>query len=146
MAAITQLDVSAFTIPTDYPEADGTIEWDSTTIVIAEAHAGGEKGIGFTYGDRAAAGVIDRILSPIVLGRDAMATREIWAAMLRSVRNMGRPGIASHAIAAVDIALWDLKARLLRIPLMVLLGPVRSRIAVYGSGGFTSYSIDQLQA
>jgi L-alanine-DL-glutamate epimerase-like enolase superfamily enzyme len=146
MDKITQIDVSAFTIPTDYPEADGTIEWDSTTIVIVEAHAGGQMGLGFTYGDRAAAGVVDRVLSPIVLGRDAMAIQDSWVAMLRAVRNMGRPGIASHAIAAVDIALWDLKARLMGMPLLLLLDPVRSSIPVYGSGGFTSYSIDQLQA
>jgi L-alanine-DL-glutamate epimerase-like enolase superfamily enzyme len=146
MTNITQIDVSAFTIPTDFPEADGTIEWDSTTIVIVEAHARDQTGVGFTYGDRAAAGVIDRVLSPIVLGRDAMAIQDSWAAMLRAVRNMGRPGIASHAIAAVDIALWDLKARLMHMPLVLLLDPMRSAIPVYGSGGFTSYSIDQLQA
>src|SRR6185369_15657146 len=98
MAKITQLDVSAFTIPTDSPEADGTIEWRSTTMVIAKVHAGGHIGMGFTYGDRAAAGIIDRILSPIVLGRDAMEVPGIWTSMVRAVRNLGRPGIASHAI------------------------------------------------
>jgi L-alanine-DL-glutamate epimerase-like enolase superfamily enzyme len=145
MNKVTRLDVSAFTIPTDFPEADGTIEWNSTTIVLVEVHAGGRTGLGFTYGDRAAAGVIDRVLSPVVLERDAMATHEIRAAMLRAVRNIGRPGIASHAIAAVDIALWDLKARLLDVPLMTLLGAVRPAIPAYGSGGFTTYSRDQLQ-
>src|SRR5262249_46271343 len=96
-------------------------------------------------GDRAAAGVIDRVLSPIVLDRDAMAVREIWVRMLRAVRNIGRPGIASHAIAAIDVALWDLKARLLHLPLVTLLGAVRRGIPVYASGGFTSYSVAQLQ-
>jgi L-alanine-DL-glutamate epimerase-like enolase superfamily enzyme len=146
MNTITQLDVSAFTIPTDFPEADGTFEWNSTTMILVEVHAGGQIGIGFTYGDRAAAGVIDRVLSPIVLGCDAMAVQGTWVAMLRAVRNMGRPGIASHAIAAVDVALWDLKARILQLPLMTLLGPVRTSIPVYGSGGFTSYPLDRLQA
>src|SRR5262249_54100828 len=110
MPKITQLDVSAYTIPTDSPEADGTIEWQSTTIVIVEVYAGGKTGLGFTYGDLAAAGIIDRVLSPVVLGRDAMELPGIWTAMMRSVRNLGRPGVASHAIAAVDIALWDLKS------------------------------------
>src|SRR5438874_2293172 len=145
MSKITQLDVSAFTIPTDLPEADGTIEWDSTTIVIVQAHAGEHAGIGFTYGDKSAAGLIHRVLSPILSGRDALAIGESWASMLRAVRNLGRPGIASHAIAAVDIALWDLKARLLGVSLTELLGSVRAGIPVYGSGGFTSYSIDRLQ-
>jgi len=145
MTQITQLDVSAYTIPTDLPEADGTIEWDSTTIVIVEAHAAGKAGIGFTYGDRSAASVIDRVLSPTVLGRDPMAVPGTRAAMMRAVRNMGRPGICSHAVAAVDIALWDLKARLLNLPLFILLGALRDHIPVYGSGGFTSYSVSQLQ-
>jgi L-alanine-DL-glutamate epimerase-like enolase superfamily enzyme len=145
MDRITQIDVSAFTIATDFPEADGTIEWDSTTIVLVEAFAGGHTGIGFTYGDRSAASIIDRFLSPIVLGRDAMAVPGTWAAMLRGVRNMGRPGIASHAIAAVDMALWDLKARILGVSLLTLLGPIRSDIPVYASGGFTSYSNEQLE-
>jgi L-alanine-DL-glutamate epimerase-like enolase superfamily enzyme len=142
---ITQIDVSAYTIPTDFPEADGTIEWDSTTIVIVEPHAGGQTGIGFTYGDLSAGRIIDRIFSPLLLGKDAMAVEEHWMAMLRRVRNIGRPGIASHAISAMDIALWDLKARLLNLPLAVLLGDARDAIEVYGSGGFTSYSVQQIQ-
>jgi L-alanine-DL-glutamate epimerase-like enolase superfamily enzyme len=146
MTKITQLDVSAFTIPTDFPEADGTLEWDSTTIVIVEIHAGGQVGLGFTYGDIVAARLIDRKLSQLILGRDALATTGCWMAMLHAVRNLGRPGVASHAIAAVDTALWDLKAKLFDVPLISLLGNNRPEIPVYGSGGFTSYSIDQLQA
>ncbi len=146
MPQITQLDVSAFTIPTDFPESDGTFEWDSTTIVIVEAHAGGQTGLGFTYGDLTAARLIDRKLSQLVLGRDAMAITGSWMAMVHAVRNLGRPGVASYAISAVDVALWDLKARLLGISLTSLLGGARLSVPVYGSGGFTSYSIDQLQA
>jgi len=143
---ISRLDVSAYTIPTDLPESEGTFAWDSTTIVIVETSAGGETGLGFTYGDRAAAGLIDRILSPLVLGRDPLDVNGCWTAMLRAVRNIGRPGIASMAIAAVDVSLWDLKARLLDLPLVAVLGgSVREEIPVYGSGGFTSYSIAQLQ-
>ena len=48
-------------------------------------------------------------------------------------------------IAAVDIALWDLKARLLNLPLVSLLGACRTSVPVYGSGGFTSMSIDTLR-
>jgi L-alanine-DL-glutamate epimerase-like enolase superfamily enzyme len=142
---ITQIDVSAYTIPTDFPEADGTFEWDSTTIVIVEVHAGGQKGLGFTYGDLSAARLVDRKLSQLILGQDAMAIAGSWMKMLRSVRNLGRPGVASHAIAAVDVALWDLKARLFGLSLLSLLGNIRAGIPVYGSGGFTSYSLDQLQ-
>jgi hypothetical protein len=65
--------------------------------------------------------------------------------MQHAVRNLGRVGIAAMAIGAVDAALWDLKARLLHLPLVTLLGAVRDRVPVYGSGGFTSYPIAQLQ-
>jgi L-alanine-DL-glutamate epimerase-like enolase superfamily enzyme len=142
---ISRLDVSAYTIPTDLPESDGTFAWDSTTIVIVETFAGDRTGLGFTYGDRASAGLIDRVLSPLIVGRDPLDLNGCWTTMLRAVRNIGRPGVASMAIAAVDISLWDLKAKLLNLPLAALLGSIREEIPVYGSGGFTSYSIAQLQ-
>src|SRR6185295_7261086 len=62
-----------------------------------------------------------------------------------SVRNLGRPGICSMAISAVDTALWDLKAKLLGLPLVRLFGQMREAMPIYGSGGFTSYSNDELQ-
>jgi L-alanine-DL-glutamate epimerase-like enolase superfamily enzyme len=65
--------------------------------------------------------------------------------MRRAVRNVGYPGVASSAISAVDIALWDLKARLLGLALSTLLGRVRERVPVYGSGGFTSYTPEQME-
>lgn len=144
-AVIERLDVSAYTIPTDSPEADGTLSWDATTIVVVEPVAGGVSGLGYTYADTAAARLIDEMLAGVVEGRDAMAVPGTWEAMVRAIRNLGRPGIASMAIAAVDTALWDLKARLLELPLVTLLGGVREGVPVYGSGGFTSYSIERLQ-
>ncbi len=68
-----------------------------------------------------------------------------WLTMVQSIRNLGRPGICSMAISAVDAALWDLKARLLDLPLVSLLGAVGESVPVYGSGGFTTYSHRQLQ-
>jgi L-alanine-DL-glutamate epimerase-like enolase superfamily enzyme len=143
--AITDSSVSVFTIPTDGPESDGTLEWSSTTVVIAEIKAGQVTGLGYTYGDKAIAILIRDMLLPLLRGRDAMDVAGSWIAMTRAVRNQGRPGIASMAIAAVDAALWDVKARLLNVPLVKLLGGVRDAVPVYGSGGFTSYSIDRLQ-
>lgn len=142
---ITKLDVSVYTIPTDAPEADGTIAWNSTTLVLVEASAGGVQGIGFSYADAAAAQVIRAVLTPQVLAVDAMNVPGAWAKMVHAIRNLGRPGICSMAIAAVDNALWDLKSRLLDLPLVSLLGAVRDSAPVYGSGGFTSYSKAQLQ-
>ena len=142
---IEAVEVSAYTIPTDFPESDGTLEWSATTLVVVEVAAGGERGLGYTYAATAAARLIQERLAGVVRGRDAMAIPAAWTAMVQAVRNLGRSGIAATAIAAVDTALWDLKARLLGLPLVTLLGPVREGVPVYGSGGFTSYSLGQLQ-
>src|SRR5438067_2729890 len=141
---IEDLRVSAYTIPTETPEADGTYEWDSTTIVVVEVAGGGEHGLGYTYADAATAKLIDDKLKQVAVGRDAMSVAAIWTAMLGSIRNLGRPGICSMAISAVDTACWDLKARLLDVPLVTLFGQVCDTLPIYGSGGFTNYSNEQL--
>jgi L-alanine-DL-glutamate epimerase-like enolase superfamily enzyme len=143
---IESLSVSAFTIPTETPEEDGTYEWDSTTIVIVNVTAGGKQGLGYTYAGTATAKLIHDKLKEVVTGNDAMSVQATWSAMLRSIRNLGRPGICAMAISAVDTALWDLKARLLDLPLVTLLGRVRDALPIYGSGGFTNYSNEKLQA
>jgi L-alanine-DL-glutamate epimerase-like enolase superfamily enzyme len=142
--AVERLDVSVYTVPTDVPESDGTAEWDATTMVLVEAHAGDETGLGYTYGDGATGALIRDTLAEIVEGRDALAVTATWEALGRACRNLGRPGIASMAIAAIDTALWDLKARLLELPLATLLDAVREAVPVYGSGGFTSYDDERL--
>ena len=143
---IQKTRVSAFTIPTDAPEADGTLSWNSTTMILVETTAGDQTGIGFTYASEATATLIHKTFSKLLEGEDALANTQILSTMRAKVRNLGRPGIASTAISAVDTALWDLKAKLLGVPLALLLGKCRERVEVYGSGGFTSYSIRQLQS
>ena len=133
------LAVSAFTVPTDAPESDGTLEWSSTTVVLVEASADGMTGLGYTYGAAALGRVIESKLEPAVRERDPLDVQGAWEAMARAVRNDGETGMAYMAIAAVDVALWDLKARLLGLPLARLLGRYREAVPVYGSGGFTSY-------
>jgi L-alanine-DL-glutamate epimerase-like enolase superfamily enzyme len=144
--AIERIEVGAYTIPTDAPEADGTLSWDSTTIVLVELHAGGHAGLGWTYGEPAVAGLILDKLADVVVGREAMDIPGTWAAMTGSLRNAVTSGLSAFAVAAVDIALWDLKARLLDLSLSVLLGRRREAVPIYGSGGFTSYSDERLQA
>lgn len=141
---IDDLAVSIYTIPTDFPESDGTLEWGKTTLVIVTVRAGGRQGIGYTYADHATATLIHDVLRPLIAGGDALSPPALYMSMWRRMRNLGRPGIASMAISAVDCALWDLKARLLGIPLVTLLAQVRNGATVYGSGGFTSYSDQQL--
>lgn len=132
-------------MPTSSPESDGTLEWNSTTLVIVQVRCGNAVGTGYSYADTATALLIQDLLSPVVKGQDALAPRANWNAMQVRTRNLGRPGIVSMAISAVDIALWDLKARLLDLPLVRLLGAVRESVPIYGSGGFTSYSEQQLE-
>jgi L-alanine-DL-glutamate epimerase-like enolase superfamily enzyme len=119
---IERLEVSAYKVPTDKPESDGTLEWNSTTLVLVEVGAGGMTGVGFRYADRSTATLIADQLKPVVAGRDATAIADCWNAMVGAIRNLGRPGICSMAIAAVDNALWDLKGRLLSLPVVALLG------------------------
>jgi L-alanine-DL-glutamate epimerase-like enolase superfamily enzyme len=143
-APIEDLEVAAYTIPTDAPEADGTLSWESTTIVVVHAYGAGEWGLGYTYADLATATLIESKLRSLVHGLDALDPPGAWSAMVSAVRNLGRPGITSMAIAAVDVALWDLKARILRLPLCKLLGMANESVPIYGSGGFTSYSLRRL--
>jgi L-alanine-DL-glutamate epimerase-like enolase superfamily enzyme len=142
---IDAVDISAYTIPTDRVESDGTFRWDRTTLVLVETTAGDRRGIGFTYANVATAQFIAESLREHVCGGDAFDIPGAWSAMVRSIRNLGRAGVASMAIAAVDVSLWDLKTKLLGVPLLKVLGSARDSIRVYGSGGFTSYSISQLQ-
>src|SRR5689334_22821754 len=142
---IERLDVSAYQIPTDSPESDGTLEWSNTILVVVEVRSDGKSGVGYSFADTATAALIRDKLSHIVVRTDALAVQASWLAMVRSIRNLGRPGVTSMAISAVDVALWDLKARLLNLPVLKLFGAVRDAMPVYGSGGFTSYSIPELQ-
>jgi L-alanine-DL-glutamate epimerase-like enolase superfamily enzyme len=141
---IESVEAAVYTVPTDAPEADGTLTWDSTVMTLVQARAGGQCGTGWTYGSAACAAVVSGKLAAIVRGRDPMDVGGALEAMVRAVRNDGRPGAVGYAVSAVDVALWDLKARLLGVSLPRLLGAVRSEVPVYGSGGFTTYSGRQL--
>ncbi|HEY5331315.1 MAG TPA: enolase C-terminal domain-like protein [Acidobacteriaceae bacterium] len=143
-AKITNGAVSFYTVPTDAPEADGTFDWTSTSMVLVELESGGTKALGYTYADAATAAAANKLLKEVVIGSDAMRHPETLQKMLRQIRNLGETGVAMMAVSAIDNALWDLRARLAGLSLVSLLGQVRSSIPVYGSGGFTSYSNAQL--
>ena len=138
-APVTGVRAAAYRVPTEQPESDGTLEWDAVTVVIAEADAGGHTGLGYTYTDAAAVGLIAGTLAGAVRGRDAMATGGAWWSMVGAIRNLGWPGLSATAISAVDVALWDLKAKLLGVSVADLLGRARDAVPIYGSGGLTSY-------
>lgn len=144
-APIASVDASAYDVPTDGKESDGTLEWEKTTVVVVEIAADNERGIGWTYGARVAADLVRDELAGVLHGKSAFAIQELRARMDQKVRNVGRRGIASMAIAAVEACLWDLKAKLLGVPLVVLLGWRRPCVPIYGSGGFTSYPDERLR-
>jgi L-alanine-DL-glutamate epimerase-like enolase superfamily enzyme len=142
--AIDDVRAAAFTVPTDQPEADGTLTWDRTTLVVVQITAGGERGLGYTYSAPGAAQLIEQQLAPVIQEHDAMDIARVWLANRARLRNLGQEGIAATAVSAVDVALWDLKARLLGLSVAKLIGCHRERVPVYGSGGFTSYPDEAL--
>lgn len=144
-ARIDRVDAAAYTVPTDAPEADGTISWSATTLVLVTLRCEDYEGLGFTYTHHAAAALIAKPLRDCLVGADPMDIPGLWQRMHRSLRNIGCPGLGLMAMSAVDHALWDLKAKLLGVSVVTLLGRARERVPVYGSGGFTSYTVDQLQ-
>jgi L-alanine-DL-glutamate epimerase-like enolase superfamily enzyme len=145
-APIADLHAAAYRIPTDSPEADGTCRWEATMLVVVEVSAAdGQNGLGYTYADASIALLIGGQLKKAIADRDSFDIAGCWMAMQRSVRNLGRSGLAACAISAIDAALWDLKARSLALPLANLLGRCRERVPIYGSGGFTSYSNERLR-
>lgn len=142
---ITDVAVSAYKIPTETPESDGTLKWNSTTIVLVKVHGGGKTGLGYSYVHHSAAVLIQTVFRDLIKGMNCFNTAAVWNTMVKSIRNLGNSGIAMMAVSAVDCALWDLKAKLLCIPLVKLFGSNHNGMPVYGSGGFTSYSLDKLQ-
>lgn len=141
---ITAGSVSLYTIPTDSPEADGTFNWISTSMVLVQLESGSIRGLGYTYADRSTAVLTQKLLSEIVVGSDAFCHAATLQKLLAAIRNLGETGIAMMALSALDNALWDLRAHLVDLPLVSLIGQVRSSIPLYGSGGFTCYSDKQL--
>jgi L-alanine-DL-glutamate epimerase-like enolase superfamily enzyme len=143
--ALKSLGVSAYTVPCSSPEADGTYAWDATTMVLVQATAGEWTGIGWTYAPAACATLVKELLEPAIVGLNCFDVPAAAEAMARTVRNASRPGMAGYAVSAVDCALWDLKARILGVSLHRLFGAAREQVDVYGSGGFTTYSEEQLR-
>lgn len=145
-APIERVEVGVYRIDADAVEADGTLEWHATTLVLVQVSAGGACGLGYTYADTATGTLVRDRLARAIVGSDASAIAARWGDMVHAIRNLGRPGIASMAISAVDTALWDLQAKRVGVPLARLLGPARGAIDVYGSGGFVNQSLEQLRA
>jgi len=145
-ARIDAVAVSAYEVPTaTEQESDGTLVWSSTTLVLVELSCGQHTGLGYTYCDPAAGRVIESQLASLLEGADPLMAQKLWSEMQMQCRQLGQVGIGAMAISAVDVALWDLKAKLLGVCLADLLPRYRDSVPVYGSGGFCNYSDEQLR-
>ncbi|MBV9593381.1 MAG: mandelate racemase, partial [Actinobacteria bacterium] len=126
------------------PEADGTLQWGATIAVTVKLGCGEVTGLGWTYSSPAAAAVITHHLSDVVSGRPVADVSAGHEAMRRACRNFGTKGLVAQAISAVDVAWWDLRARMNDQSVTAALGRCRDAVPVYGSGGFTTMTDDQL--
>jgi L-alanine-DL-glutamate epimerase-like enolase superfamily enzyme len=147
---IAAVDVHLVALPVAAGFADATrkVECVGYTIVRVRTDQGLE-GIGLTYhevGGEATRSLIQYDIAPKIIGRDPMDTEVIWNELFNYLRGVGRKGLTFCAISAVDIALWDLKGKILDLPLYRLLGGGRTKVPVYASGGWTSYDDDELVA
>jgi len=109
----------------------------------------GLEGLGYTYsvgvGGRAIYSLVEYDLKPILLEEDSSRIEHLWQKMWWRLHFSGRGGHASFAIAAVDIALWDLAGKRAKLPLWRLLGGNNPRVKVYAGGVDLHFSIDQLK-
>lgn len=143
---INKVETTLVPIPRDPPVADSTSKSMPTgghCFVYIHSNDG-ITGLGMSQASRAVQAVIEEELAPYLVDKDPLDIERLWSEMFWKLRSLGRKGIAIQALSAVDIALWDLKARSLNLPLYKLLGAARDRVPVYGSGGWTSYSQDEL--
>jgi len=95
----------------------------------------GTWGIGMTSNGRISAAIIEDHLAPNLIGEDCFATEKLADMLFRMTKPYGSTGLASYAVSAVDLALWDLKGKLLKQPVYQLLGgPQQDRLFCYVTG------------
>jgi L-alanine-DL-glutamate epimerase-like enolase superfamily enzyme len=133
-------------VPGNLSDATRKVETIGYTIVRIVTE-GGVEGFGVTYnevGGEATKSLIVHSMAQKLIGRDPFETEVIWQELFQFLRGVGRKGLMLCALSAVDIAIWDLKGKLIGLPLYKLFGGCKTRIPVYASGGWTSYEDDLL--
>lgn len=145
---IKDVKVHLVSMPVTGGFADATrkVETIGYTIVRLTTEDGIE-GFGVTYhevGGEATKLLIEKNIAPRILGKDPFETEIIWQDLFQYLRGVGRKGLMFCALSAVDIALWDLKGKIVDMPLYRLFGGNQTKVPVYGSGGWTSYDDDEL--
>jgi L-alanine-DL-glutamate epimerase-like enolase superfamily enzyme len=153
--AIESVMLSLAFLPLAVPVSDAKVltgrqkPLTEVAFLFAEIRAeSGHEGLGFSYAKRAGGPGLyahAREIAPELIGEDPSDIQRIWTKLVWAGASVGRSGLATQAIAAIDIALWDLKAKRAGLPLAKLLGAHRDDVACYNtSGGFLSTSIDQV--
>ncbi|MFI9503515.1 mandelate racemase/muconate lactonizing enzyme family protein [Nocardia sp. NPDC052566] len=152
---ITGVTVSSVTVPLRTGISDAKVltgrqrPMTEVAVLVAEIEtAGGYGGVGLSYAKRAGGPgqfAHARELAPVLLGADPSDIGKIWDTLMWAGASVGRSGLAVQAIAAFDIALWDLKAKRAGLPLAKLLGAYRDSVRCYDtSGGFLHASIEEV--
>ena len=135
---IEGIDTGYYRLPLEAMGDAGHGAIDSEEIITVKLRAGGLEGHGYAYtigrGGRAAHALIQHDLEPLLVGRDATDIAALWDLMWKRLLYVGRGGLASFAIAALDIALWDLRGLAAGKPLYRLLNAPAREIPAYGSG------------
>ena len=142
-----------FRIPLPVVLSDSTHgEMSHFGLVTVRIHcANGQQGLGYTYcvgdiGGDAIRSLLERELAPLLIGSDASAVESLWERMWWHLHFVGRGGIAAFAMAAVDIALWDLRARVDGKPLWRFLGGEDPHVAAYAGGIDLQFTLAELEA
>jgi len=145
---IANVQVFLVSHPIQQGLADATRKVENIGFTIIQLTTDqGITGFGVTYnevGGEATKIMIETNIAPRIIGKSVFATEDIWQDLFQYLRGVGRKGLTYCAISAVDIALWDLKGKLLNLPLFRLFGGTKTKIPVYASGGWTSYEDEQL--
>ena len=123
-------------------DANLKIEWTGNVVVRIITESGLE-GWGMTDGSPIAEYILRRFRD-VIIGSDPLASEDLWNRLYQLIRPSGRKGVALIAMSAIDIAIWDLRGKLLGLPVHMLLGGSNRRIPVYASVGFLSMPEDEV--
>lgn len=150
---IQRVETTLCHIPLARPMVDAVhgVQRDFGLVVVRITTEDGASGMGYTYcvgrmGGTAIATLIRDNLGPLLIGEDPRRIEHLWDKLWWALHYVGRGGIAVFALSAVDVALWDLKAKLAGEPLWRLLGGYDSRVEAYGGGIDLHLSLDELLA
>jgi L-alanine-DL-glutamate epimerase-like enolase superfamily enzyme len=144
---ITAIDTCVLTVPTPKPMA---LQYPHHKLVVAQiATDEGIRGLGYSLvfnggGADAVHTYLETRLKPVLLGEDPLFVERLWEKMFRADMGIKKQGVAAYALSALDIGLWDIVGKVAKLPLYKLWGAANDRIAAYGSGGWATYSIDEL--